>query len=296
MNHSLRRRDFTLGGLALAALSSRARAAKPGFSIGYAAIAWGDKNIKQCITDLSALGYPGIQIRAASLKEYPTPQALRDELAKAKLTFVCLSGGSPSADPAKRQEEVDKLLGPAKFAHDAGALYLQLTSPKPPPTVDKALLKSFSETLNAVGQATGKLGLPAAFHNHMGQIGQDPANLDVIMQSTDPQYVKLLLDTGHYGAAGGDPAAAIRKYGKRLGMLHIKDYVEKPGAEKKYEFVEIGSGKLDFKAIFGALKAVDYRGWVVVELDKVTPPRTPREAAAANKAFIEKTLGLSLRA
>jgi inosose dehydratase len=296
MNHSLRRRDFTLGGLALAAWAARpAIAAKAGFSIGYAAICWGDKNIKTAISELSALGYPGVQIRSASLKEYATPQALRDELARAHLTFVCLSGGSPSADPARRKDEIEKLLPPARFAHDAGAHYIQITSPKPEGPVTAETLKSFSETLDALGQATAKFDLPVAFHNHMQQIGQDPASVDTIMGATDPRYVKLLLDTGHYGAAGGDPAAAIRKYGKRLGMLHIKDYVEKTG-DKKYEFVEIGTGKLDFKAIFGALKAVDYKGWVVVELDKVNPPRTPKEAAAANKQFIEKTLGLSLRA
>jgi inosose dehydratase len=44
-----------------------------------------------------------------------------------------------------------------------------------------------------------------------------------------------------------------------------------------------------------ALDAIDWKGWAVVELDRVPDPgRTPKEAAAINKAFIEQRLGQSV--
>ena len=117
------------------------------------------------------------------------------------------------------------------------------------------------------------------------------------MKASDPRYVKLLLDTGHWAAAGGDPVEAVKAHGKRLAMLHIKDVKDPTPTEpngKKYEFVELGQGKVDFPGVFAALKAARYKGWAVVELDRVPAGRAPKDAAVANKAFLEKTLGLQI--
>jgi inosose dehydratase len=291
------RRRFLVGagaaGLAaVAPRAGRAAAKTPaGISIGYAAITWGDRGAKTAITEIAAAGYTGIQLRLNILKEFETPEALKAELAKNKLTFACLSGGGPGADPAKRQAEVDKFLEGAKFAKAAGALSVQATSPRRGEKVTPEELKSFAETLNAIGKRTAEMGLPLVFHPHMNQIGQNPEEVDAIMKASDPKYVKLLLDTGHWAAAGGDPVKGIKAHAKRLAMLHIKDVKDKaPG----YEFVELGQGKVDFPAVFAALKSVGYKGWAVVELDRVPEGRAPKDAAIANKAFLEKTLGLKV--
>ena len=311
----LGRRHFTLGlgaaGLVTLVRGGRAQAGGkkpvfPGIQVGYAAITWGDLSssgsggARQAVTEISALGYPGIQLRAAITKEWKTSDELKADLAKAKPTFACLSGGSPSADPAKRAAEVEKFVTLVKFAKGAGALAVQATSPKRDEKVDKQVeLASFAETLNAVGKATAELGVPLVFHPHMGQIGQDPADVAVIMKKTDPKAVKLLLDTGHWAAAGGDPVKAVQQYGKRIVVLHVKDVSDKPDIRdtdpkkeaRKYSFVELGQGKVDFKGVFNALKANKFQGWAIVELDSVPKDRAPKDAAAANKAFLE-SLGL----
>jgi inosose dehydratase len=298
------RRGFLVGAgatglMALAPRAGRAaaKAASAGISIGYAAITWGDKGSRTAISEIAGAGYSGIQLRLNILKEFESPEVLKAELTKAKLTFACLSGGGPSADPAKRQAEVDKFLEGVKFAKAAGALAVQATSPRRGATVTAEELKSFAETLNAIGKQTAALGVPLVFHPHMNQIGQSPEDTEAIMKGSDPKYVKLLLDTGHWAAAGGDPVKAIKTYAKRLGMLHIKDVKDKAAAEaggNKYEFVELGQGKVDFPAVFAALKSAGYKGWAVVELDRVPEGRAPKDAAAANKAFLEKTLGLKV--
>jgi inosose dehydratase len=294
----------------LGALWSRHALAAPKagpIRIGYAAITWGDKNAKQAIADIAAAGYPGVQLRGNILKDYQTAEQLKTELAAAKLTFACFSGGSPGIEPATRAEGIEKFVTAAKFAHNAGALCVQATSPKRAGTPDKEQLKAFASVLNEIGKRTAEFGMPLGFHNHMGQMGQNPDEVEAILEAADPKYVKLLLDTGHYAAAGGDPVKAIKTHGKRLVMLHIKDVKDKPpgaapapskdaGAPaappKTYEFVELGDGKVDFKPVFGALKAVGYKGWVVIELDSVPAGRNPKDAAAANKAFLQKSLGL----
>jgi inosose dehydratase len=299
MSHRLfRRRDFNLGVGAVAACGFARRGfadkAKPDIAIGYAAITWGEKGVRQAITEIAQVGYPGIQLRSNILKEFPSPEALKAELAKAHLTFACYSGGGPSGDPAKRAAEVDKFLLGAKFAQAAGALAVQATTAQRGATVDPAALKELGHTLDEIGKRTAELGVPLVLHPHMGQLVQNAEEVDAVMAATDPRLVKLLLDTGHYAAAGGDPVKAVKAHGKRLGMLHIKDVVDK-GPDGKYQFVELGKGKVDFRAVFAALRAAGFHGWAVVELDRVPAGRAPKDAAAANKEFLEKTVGLSVQ-
>lgn len=299
----LDRRSFTAGaGAAALVAGSWARlagaAAKPApISFGYATITWRDQPVKTAIAEIAASGFRGVQLRLDAMKEFPDPAALRDELAKAKLTFVCLSGGSPSADPGKRAADIEKFMQGAKYAKAAGALCIQSTSPKRPSTVDQAVLKSFGETLSELGKQTADLGLPLAMHPHMDQLAEKPEEVDAILAASNPKHVKLLLDIAHYQQGGGDPVKAIKAHGKRLGMLHIKDVADRPdakGDEKNYRFVELGQGKVDLKAVFAALKTVGYRGWAVVELDAPGPGRAPKDTATASKAYLEKTLGVTV--
>jgi len=291
----LNRRQFTLGaGAAVALVARRGWAAKSeAINVGYAAITWGDRSVKQAIKEIAEAGYPGIQLRSSILKEFPSPEVLKAELAKAHLTFACYSGGGPGADPAKRAEEVDKFMVGARFARAAGALAVQATSAHRAATVDPATFKELGKTLDEIGKRTAELGLPLVLHPHMGLLVQNPEEVDAVMAATDPKLVKLLLDTGHYAAAGGDPVKAIKAHAKRLGMLHIKD-VKDTTDGKKYQFVELGKGKVDFKATFAALRSAGFHGWAVVELDSVPAGRAPKDAAAANKEFLEKTVGLAV--
>ena len=322
-SYAFSRRSFTLGAGALGlgglvggpVLAANKKA--KGISIGYAAITWGDRSVKTAIEEIAAAGYTGVQLRGGSTKpaseqgpatlslmdEFKTPDALKAELAKHKLTFACISGGGLTLDPAKQQAEMDKFLALAKFAADAGALSIQATSPKrdKPPTPDE--LKGFGQMLDKLGKQTAGFGLPLVFHNHMNQIGEKPEEVDVILGAADAKNVKLLLDTGHWAAAGGDPAKAIKTYGKRLEVLHIKDVKDKaPGeldpdgkkSDKKYVFVELGQGKVDFKSVFKALKSSGFGGWAVIELDAVPKGRAPKDAALANREFLQKTVGLKV--
>lgn len=306
-NCSFGRRSFLVGtgatglvaGFSRGALA--AAAAKPGpISFGYATITWRDKPVKTAIAEIAAAGFRGVQLRLDTLEQFPDPAELKGELERAKLTFACFSGGSPSADVAKRAEDIEKFMKGAKYAKAAGALCIQTTSPKRPAgaaPVDKALLKGFAETLNELGKRTGELGLPLAVHPHMDQIVERPEEVEAVLAASDPKHVKFLLDIAHYQQGGGDPVKAIKTHGKRLGMLHIKDVADNPEAkadEKKYRFVELGQGKVDLKAVFAALKSVGYRGWAVVELDAPAKGREPKDTATASKAYLEKTLGVTV--
>ncbi|MGH9314447.1 MAG: family 16 glycoside hydrolase [Vicinamibacterales bacterium] len=308
MTDALSRRDFLIGlGAAGAAgflvNGPLAAQANPRITFGCAAITWGGNDLK-AIEDVASLGYPGIQLRSNILEAYgDRPDVLRELLQKNRLTMVALSSGNVRIDPAVEKKEIDKHVGHAKFVRDVGGLYLQLTDERPkgrPIVADD--YKRLARLLTEIGKRTADLGIPVGFHNHMNNLGERPDEVRWILDAADPRYVKLQLDTAHYQQGGGDPVAAVREYRDRLIFLHIKDLeAPVPGAtgdlSRSYRFVELGRGKVDLPGFFTALREVGFQGWAVVELDRVPDPsRTPKEAGAISKRYIEEKLGLSVGA
>jgi inosose dehydratase len=264
---------------------------------GYAAITWGG-NDRQAIDDVSALGFHGIQIRSNAIDEFSSVQALRDLLEKHDLTFVALSSGGVNIDGVQA-DEIAKHAAHAKFLHDAGGLYLQVTDDRPKNrAITSADYKKLGNLLTEIGKRTADLGVPLGYHNHMGSLGERPEEVDQILEATDPRYAKLELDIAHYFQGGGDPVKCIEKYSDRLLFLHIKDLEKLPGAtdpKKNYRFVELGRGQVDLPGVFKALQKVNFRGWAVVELDDVPDKsRTPKECAAISKKYLEEKLGITV--
>jgi inosose dehydratase len=265
--------------------------------IGYAAITWGG-NDRQAVEDISSLGFHGIQLRANAIKEFSSANELKDLLEKHQLTMVALSSGGVRIDRAEG-DEIAKHTANAKFVHDAGGLYLQVTDQKPKDrAVSSADYKRLGRMITQIGKRTADLGVSLGYHNHMGTLSERPEELDQILSAVDPRYVKLELDVAHYFQGGGDPARAIDTYRDRLLFLHIKDVEPMPSASdsaKGYRFVELGRGKVDLPAVFTALHKANFRGWAVVELDDVPDnSRTPKDCAVISKKYLEERLGLTV--
>jgi inosose dehydratase len=265
---------------------------------GYASITWGG-NDRQAIEDVAALGFRGIQLRANVIKEFGSPAELRDLLEKHQLKMVALSSGGVRIDPALEAEEIAKHTANAKFVHDVGGLYLQVTDERPKDRATTAAdHKRLGQLISEIGKRTADLGVSLGYHNHMGSLGERPEEVDQILEAADPRYAKLELDVAHYFQGGGDPAKAIEKYGDRLLFLHIKDVEQMPEAadsKRPYRFVELGRGKVDLPAVFDALHKVNFRGWAIVELDAVPDKtRTPKESGAISKKYLEEKLGVTI--
>jgi inosose dehydratase len=260
---------------------------------GYASITWGG-NDRQAIEDIAAVGFRGVQLRSNSIAEFGTPTAVRDFLAQHELKFVALSSGDLTTDSASAKRSIAEHTAHAKFLRDAGGLYLQILDNRPKGRM--AIpddYKQLGKTLTELGKRTADLGIPLGYHNHMGSLSEKPEELDQIMGASDPRYVKLELDIAHYFQGGGDPVKAIEKYGDRLLFLHIKD-VERV-SKSVYRFVELGRGLVDVPAVFESLSKIGFRGWAVVELDGVPEnAHSPKEAAAANKEYLQEKLGLTV--
>ena len=263
--------------------------------VGYAAITWGG-NDAQAIDEIADVGFKGIQLRASAFDTWGTkPEVLRALLQKRGLTFAVLSSGNLKYDAASAKEQLELHTSHAKFVRDAGGLQLQVIDEKPKdhaPGPDD--FRRLGALMSELGRRTSAIGVALVYHHHMNSTGEAPAAIDAILAASDPASVGLLFDIAHYQQGGGDPIAGIRKHAKRIKAVHLKD-VRSIDAAPGYQWVELGRGRVDVKGSVAALKAANYNGWAIVELERVVDPDgTPKASATLNREFVTKQLGLSL--
>jgi inosose dehydratase len=269
--------------------------------LGYAAITWGEA-VTQAIDDIAAVGFPGVQLRSDAFAQFgKRPAALRELLAEHRLTLVALSSGNLSIDPAREASELATHVSHAAFVRDVGGELLQVIDERPKGrSVVADDYRRLGRLMTELGKRTADLGIPLVYHHHMNSTGERPNEIAAVLDVTDPRHVGLLLDIAHYQQGGGDPVQAVTQYKDWLRLIHLKDVQSPvPGPTREggpaYRFVELGRGQVDVAGAVAALTRVGYKGWAVVELDRVPDPgRTPKEAAAINKRFLQERLGLTV--
>ncbi|NLL90971.1 MAG: sugar phosphate isomerase/epimerase [Ruminococcaceae bacterium] len=93
---------------------------------------------------------------------------------------------------------------------------------------DKDELLRKTEQYNRIGEQCSKAGIQYLYHNHHHEFlcFDGVTIMELIMQNTDSDFVKLELDT--YWACRGkqDPVEVMKKYGERVRIIHQKDYTK----------------------------------------------------------------------
>jgi inosose dehydratase len=262
---------------------------------GYAAITWG-ADIDKAIDDISAVGFRGIQLRGEAFAQYgDRPAALRDQLERHKLAFAALSSGNLSIDPAREQEMLALHVQHARFVRDCRGQCLQVIDERPK---GRAVVgddyRRLGRLMTELGKRTADVGVPLVYHHHMNSTGEKPQEVRAVLDAADPRHVRLLFDVAHYQQGGGDPVAAIHRYHDRIRVVHLKD-VRAIDRAPGYEWVELGRGRVDVKGCVAALKDIGFKGWAIIELDRV-PDATgsPKASALVNKQYAMQQLGLKV--
>ena len=78
--------------------------------------------------------------------------------------------------------------------------------------------------LDKLGSIANQRGFKLTYHHHGGTVVMTEPDIHRLMDGTDPEKIYLLLDTGHLLLAGGDPVSIVKKYGSRIGNVHLKDF------------------------------------------------------------------------
>ena len=80
----------------------------------------------------------------------------------------------------------------------------------------------FTKGLDALGKIAVERGFKLCFHHHMGTVVQTAEETDRMMANTDPRYVFLCYDTGHFTFAGESEMTGIvaQEHIARIGVRH----------------------------------------------------------------------------
>lgn len=289
----LNRREF-LASVAAAPLAVRQKTPAR-IKVGYAAITWGG-NDEAAIRDVAEIGFKGIQLRATAFEAFGSrPADLKALLARHGLAFPVLSSGNLKYGPEDRGSQIALHLTHAQFVRDAGGEFLQVIDEKPKGrAVGPADYRELAGMLRRLGARTAEIGVPLVYHHHMNSTGETPEAIAAILQDVPGAAVGLLFDIAHYQQGGGDPVAFIRRFGRAIKVVHLKD-VRPIETAPGYQWVELGRGRVDVKGCVAALKEHGFDGWAIVELDRVVDPDgTPKASALANRDYVTKQLGLTL--
>lgn len=159
--------------------------------------------------------------------------------------------------------------------------------------------------LNRLGKLSKETyGVALTFHHHMGTVVQSGEETRRLMEGTDPEYVNLLFDSGHFAYCGEDPLSMVNAFMNRIKHVHLKDIrpevVKRVKEEnmsfltgvRKGAFTIPGDGCIAFEPIFEALSKASYEGYMVVEAEQDPARANPLEYAIRARKFIAEKTGL----
>ena len=172
------------------------------------------------------------------------------------------------------------------------------------PVMNDAEWARFTKGLDTLGKIAVKRGFKLCFRHHMGTVVQTAEETDRMMAATDPRYVFLCYDTGHFTFAGEDPLAMLKKYVDRVGHVHLKDMrlpVVEEARRNEWSFLTSvrngaftvpGDGDVDFDPVFRVLSDAHYEGWLLVEAEQDPAKANPLEYAIKGRHYIAEHTGL----
>jgi len=170
--------------------------------------------------------------------------------------------------------------------------------------LDDGRWRTLAANVERAAERARERGHEPVFHHHTSTYVEGLPEIERLLESSD---VPLLLDSGHLAVAGGDPVAALRDYGARVGAVHVKDVrlgvLEQVKAERadtltawrRGLFCALGAGDVDLEGFCAALGGRGYDGWVVVEQDRVLDDPGAFEGASreqvANREWLREHPG-----
>lgn len=119
--------------------------------------------------------------------------------------------------------------------------------------------KRAAETFNRAGEASKKVGIQFAYHNHDQEFRPVDGKLpyDILLSECDPQLVKMEMDLGWVFVADKDPQTYFDKYPGRFPLVHVKDFTK----DKKMK--NVGSGAIDWKKILASSEKAGIKHYFV---------------------------------
>ena len=289
--------------------------------LGIAPIAWTNDDMpdlgaqntfEQCISEMALAGFTGCEVG----NKYPKDTKVLKKALDLRGMQICNAWFSTFLT-TKPYEETEKdfiehitflkemgakVVGVSEQGHSIQGMDLSIFDDKY--VMNDEEWDMLCTGLNKLGKVAKDMGITLTFHHHMGTVVQTEAEIDRLMENTDPELFNLLFDSGHLAYCGEDYMSVLKKYIKRIKHVHLKDIRPEVIADvkankesflqgvRKGTFTVPGDGVIDFAPIFDVLSENNYEGYVLVEAEQDPAIANPFEYALKARKYIAEKAGL----
>jgi len=291
--------------------------------LGIAPIAWtnddlpelgGENTFQQCVSEMALAGFTGSEVG----NKYPKDPAVLKPMLELRGIEICNAWFSTFLISKPYEEtEVEfekhvaflaamgaKVVGVSEQSYSTQGIQTQPVF-EGKYVMNDAEWEALCQGLNKLGKLSlEKYGVALTFHHHMGTVVQYGDETERLMAGTDPNYVNLLFDSGHFAYCGEDPVEMVTRFARRVKHVHLKDIrpdVVNRVRQERLSFLEgvrqgaftiPGDGCVDFDPIFKVLAESGYQGHMVVEAEQDPAKANPLEYAIRARKFIREHTGL----
>ncbi|MDA0658707.1 MAG: sugar phosphate isomerase/epimerase [Planctomycetota bacterium] len=253
--------------------------------LGYNTNGWAHHDPLQAIEVLAELGYRGVAITVdhgcLNPADARTPQqlvAIQELLQKYNMRSVIETGARflldprqkheptlVSARPEDRQRRTAFLLAAVDMAKTLASDCVSLWSGVARDAVVAEVLHNrLASELRQVLDYAGEREVLIGFEPEPGMAIDTMASFENFLHACDAPNLRLTLDVGHLHCQQEFPLAdVIRKWGPRIVNIHMEDM--RVGI---HEHLQFGEGEIEFAPVFQALRDIDYRHGIYVELSR----------------------------
>ncbi len=289
--------------------------------LGIAPIGWtnddmpdlgAENTFEQCVSEMALAGFKGCEVG----NKYPKDIAILKHKLEVRGLQICNAWFSSLLLSDGYDATMDSFVKHMNFLYEMGAKVIGVSEQgnsiqgkpvsifKDKPVYTEEQWDLVAKGFNDMGKLARDKGMYFTVHHHMGTGVQTAAEVDKLMEITDPNLVYLLFDTGHFAFAGEDPLAVLKKYINRIKHVHVKgirySVLEKAKANN-YSFLDAvrygsftvpGDGDYDFTPVFDILAENNYEGWIVVEAEQDPQIANAFEYACLARKYIREKTGL----
>lgn len=269
------------------------------------------------LDETAAAGFNGLRIHT-----YPkileennmSLDQLSDELGTRGLKFCSIPFGGRYYDVAQQQQLMDQARELMRIHQHFDAKSMTVYLPAMPSDVDSTggpefdrMFEQMCQFLSSMGRmAVDHFGLRIGVQNHLYSMVETPEHVRAFLARTDRRYVYGWWDTAHLHLAGGSVRAILRSTLPNLVGLDFKDATRNPKShdykapngeivagdtpQGRYynSMFELGRGTIDFPEIMEMMKTLNWRGWLIHDLDTI---RTScAESFRQSMAYIRREL------
>lgn len=258
---------------------------------------WGRDGLIHAISDISKCGFAAVECPAFIVQRYEDRlHVFQEILENSGLGLSGLLQKLNLLDRDRADEQVELAANSARFVNAAGKGILTIchnTEQTEPMTDDD--WATACAVVEEIGKRCEEFNVDLCFMPRANRLIGTEREIKRLLVSTDPEYVKLAIDTGEIALAGGSPQKLLKTFSDRVRTIRLRDV---SGSKRRAKVTmsrvgtapQFGRGAVDFFAVSKTIMSIGYTG--VLTLDFSGESSDPANMVKNGYRFLVRKSGL----